>query len=52
MIISSEHVLTWAERIEVQRAQEAVINSLHELKNLDTVLQMDKAKQRQNQSHL
>ena len=43
-IILSEHVLTWAKRVEAQRAWVAVINSLHELKNFDVILQMNKAK--------
>ena len=50
MIIPSEHVLTLAKRVEVQRAQAAVINSLHELKKFDTILQMDKGKQREAKS--
>ena len=31
MMIPSEHIVTWTKRIETQRAQAAVINSLHEL---------------------
>ena len=34
----------WAKRVEVQRAQAAVINSLHELKKIDAILQIDKGK--------
>ena len=33
-IILIEYVLTWAKRVEVQRAQTAVINSMQELKNI------------------
>ena len=43
----SEHLLTWAKRVEVQRAQAAVINCSHKLKNFDAILQMDKGKQRE-----
>ena len=50
VIIQSEHVLTWAKQVEVQRAQVAVINR-HELRNFDTILQMDKGKQRDTISH-
>ena len=39
MMILSEDVLTWAERIEIQRAQVAVINSLHDVKNFYAILQ-------------
>ena len=47
IIILSELVLTWAKRVEAPRAEVAVINSLHELKNFDAILQMDKGKQRE-----
>ena len=54
MIKLSEYMLTWAKRVEIQRAQATVINSLHELKNVDTIPQLDKGKQRerQNEPHL
>ena len=52
MIILDECVLTWAKRAEAQKAQVVVINSLHELKNFDAILQMDKGRERQNQPHL
>ena len=45
MIILSEHVFTFAKRIKVQRAQLVVINSLHEVKNFEAILQMQKVKQ-------
>ena len=44
-IILSEPLLTWAKRVEVQRVNAAVINSLHELKNCDATLQMDKGRE-------
>ena len=50
VIIPSEHVLTWAKRVEVHRAQAAVINSLHELKNFDAILILDNGKQRERKS--
>ena len=34
MMIPNEHLLIWAKRIEAQRAQAAVINSLHEVKSI------------------
>ena len=34
MTILSEHVLTWAKRIEVQRSQTVVISSLQEIKTV------------------
>ena len=46
-MIPSECVLTWAKRVEAQRAQEAVINGLHEVKNFDMIQQKDEGKQRQ-----
>ena len=45
MMIPSEHVLTCAKTVEAQRFQVAVINSLHEVKNFDTILQKDEEKQ-------
>ena len=36
-IIMSENVLAWAIRVEVQRAQSAVINSLTEAKEFDKI---------------
>ena len=47
MIILSEHALTWAKRVEVQRSQAVVINSLHELKSFDAILKLDKGKQKE-----
>ena len=37
--IYSENVLTWAKRVEAQRAHTAVISSLHEAKNYDAIIQ-------------
>ena len=34
-------LLTWAKRIEAQRVQMAVIGSLHENKNFDTIMCKD-----------
>ena len=48
-MIPTEHVLTWANRIEVQWAQVAVIKSLHEEKNSDAILQKDEGKQRETE---
>ena len=42
MPIPSEHMLIWAKRVEAQRAQGAVISSLHEVKNFDAIWQKDK----------
>ena len=50
-IIPGEHELTWAKRVDVLRAQAAVINSIHELKNFDAMLKMDKGKHREKISH-
>ena len=53
VIIPSECVLISATRVEVQRAQAADINSLHELKNFYAILKWTKAnRDRQNQPHL
>ena len=41
MTIPSELVLTWAKRIESQRAQMAVISILHEIKNFDAIMHKD-----------
>ena len=41
MMIPSDGVLTMAKRNEAQIAQIAVINSLHEVKNFDIILQKD-----------
>ena len=35
--VTSEQVLPWAKRVEVQRAQSAVITSLSEIKELDKI---------------
>ena len=37
VIIPSETVLVWANKVEAQRAQTVVINSLHESKNFETI---------------
>ena len=50
-MVPSEHVLILAKRIEGQRAQAAVINSLHEVKNLDAMWQKDDGKQRNKTGH-
>ena len=47
MMIPSDHVLTWATRIEAQSAPVAVINSFHGVKNFDAVLQNNEGKQRE-----
>ena len=39
--IHSENVLTWAKRVEAQRAQTAVISSLNERKCFDAIVQKD-----------
>ena len=41
MTILSEHVSTWAKRIQTQRAQMVIISSLHEIKNFDTIMHKD-----------
>ena len=46
MITPSQCVLTWTKRVEVNRAQETVINSLHELKNFDALLNGQRHKER------
>ena len=48
MVIHSECVLIWANRIEVQRAHAVVIKSLHEVKNLVQYNNREK----QDQPHL
>ena len=50
-IILNEHVLTWVKRVEARRAQAAVRKSLHELKNFNAFLQMDKAKQHREKTN-
>ena len=52
VIIPSGHVLTWAKRVEWQRPQAAVINSLHELKNFDNILQIDKQRETKSATHV
>ena len=39
--ICNENVLRWTKRVEAQRAQMAVISSLHEAKNFDAIIQKD-----------
>ena len=39
--IHSENMLTWAKRVEAQRAQTVVISSLYETKSLDAIVQKD-----------
>ena len=47
MTILSEHVLTWAKRIEAQRTQIAVISSLHEIKKtFHTIMHNDGKKRK------
>ena len=46
-MIPCECVFIWAKRIETQRAQIAVINSLLEVKNFDATLQKDESKWRE-----
>ena len=41
MPISIEWILVWVKRIEAQRAQVVVINSLSEVKNFDVICQKD-----------
>ena len=44
MLVTSEQVLVWAQIIEAQRAQAAVINSLRGIKDFDEI-QAGKSKQ-------
>ena len=37
----SENVLTWAKRVETQRAQTALISNLHKIKSIDATVQND-----------
>ena len=46
-MISSDYVLTWAKRIEAQRAQAVVINGLHMAKTFDVMSLKDEFKQRE-----
>ena len=36
-IMTSEQVLAWSKRVEAQRAQSAIINSLSETKDFDRI---------------
>ena len=51
-MIPSEHMLTWAKRIEAQRAQVTVMNILHEVRKFDVILQNDEGRDKQNWLHL
>ena len=46
--ITSENVLSWAKRVEVQRAQSAIMNSLTEAKEFD---KLEVIKNMQKDSH-
>ena len=46
--ITSQGVLAWAKRVEVQRAQAAVLNAITELRQFDKVTICEKAERRQH----